>query len=726
MKKLTALTFFLLGSSTSVYASHLDERTGTEPILKKTKASAPRAVKRPTQQTYHGITIHDDFAWLRDPQWKSSEDGVKDPEILDHIKAEETYTEEYLASVKGAIDQYVKRRKAMIPELIDSYPTKEHGFNYLVRQGTKYQHPVYLRYPEGSTIDQAVAYFDSNKEAEGHDFFNADGLEVSPSGQYLVYAVDHEGHENYQLRIRDLNTGQELPETMERVLPGFVWSPDSKDLYYFVRDEFDRPTYAFKHTLGTPTTEDKLIYQEEDPSSHMCVVNTNDHKYLLVLSSTSDEDEVWGLDLSRVDAPLTQLVQKKAGRRIELEHRNGMFYILTNDTGTNFRIARAPASRIMDESSWEEVIPCATDVFITHILSCARGIGVSAQKGGLGQIGLLDESNKRVQYLTMPDQAYKASLEIVPYDAEFLRFSYSSLSTPESVLEADFNNLQVFIRKTREIPCGHNPQDYEVNRWFVTARDGAQVPVSLVYKRDRFQRNGQMPVVLYGYGAYGHIIDPEFNTGFIPYLDHGFAYAIAHVRGGAEMGYQWYLDGKMGKKQNTFNDFIDVAKDLVAKGYTAEGNISAMGGSAGGILMGAIANQAPQLFKSVVAIVPCMDLLNTMLDSTQALVPPEYTEWGNPEASKEQFQWIQSYAPYENMHKGPYPAIYATGGIYDSRVAYWEPLKYVAKMRHLSPETPIWLRMKVAGHFGGMSLDDQLAEKGEFYAFIMNMHGIKP
>jgi oligopeptidase B len=443
-------------------------------------------------------------------------------------------------------------------------------------------------------------------------------------------------------------------------------------------------------------------------------------------SSTKDEDGIQGLSLlSPGNHKLEVFAERKPNRKVSLQHKDGFFYIRANDTGDNFRLAKVPVPRILDESSWEEVLPTDANRFITSFQVLARGIAVGARNLGLSEIGLLDEASKTLKLIPMAEKAYDAKLRSMPYEAEFLRFSYSSLSKPPSVLEATFDTLQTTVRKTREIPSGHNPEDYTTDRLFITARDGVDVPVSLVYRKDKFTQDATKPLFLYGYGSYGISIAPEFLEWMLPFLDKGFVYAIAHVRGGSDMGYSWYLDGKMEKKLNTFHDFIDVANGLIDQKYTSAGNITAMGGSAGGLLMGTVVNKAPELFKSIVTMVPFVDLVNTMLDETLPLTPGEYKEWGNPATDPEVFERLLSYSPYDNLAADiQYPAMYITGGLYDFRVTYWEMLKYTAKLRHLSPQTPAWLRMKTAGHGGGTTLEDRLRERGEVYAFTLKMHGL--
>ncbi len=726
MRHTLIIPFILL---TNAHASEMsDPSMAVESELKKQKVQVPQAEARPTSRSFHNgaFTLTDDFSWLRDPTWKQAKDGIQDSQIMDYIKQEEAYTDEFLAPLKPTIDEYVKLRLAMIAEAENSYPALDHEYYYFSRTSNKTQYPVYFRFKKAQTPEDAVAYFDGNKEAEGHKFFSLSSLDVSPNGQLLAYATDTAGNEKYTVRIRNLITGAELSDTLSEINGSVTWTADNNGFYYVRRNENDRPQFIYYHVLGTDQETDQLLYTEQDETAYMGIGSSSDEQYLFIVSSTSDETGLQAIKLGPVvDHSIYNLVDRKPNRKVDIEHKDGYFYMLTNDRGDNFRLVKTAVGQVQNDHAWQEILPVDKNRYLTDIKVAAKGIAVASRNGGLTEIGVLDEQNRTLHLIPMPEKAYDATLKGMDYEADYLRFSYSSLSKPPSTIEASFDTLQTFVRKVRELPCGHNPDNYVTDRLFIDARDGVKVPVSLVYKKDRYVQDGTKPLFLYGYGSYGINIDPEFLDWILPLLDKGFVYAIANVRGGSEMGYGWYLDGKMEKKDNTFNDFIDVAQGLIQQKYTSKGNITAFGGSAGGLLMGAVANKAPELFKSMVSMVPFVDLINTMLDGSLPLTPGEYQEWGNPESDPEVYARLLSYSPYDNLSAGiNYPAMYVTGGIYDFRVTYWEMLKYVAKLRHVSPETPVWLRMKTAGHGGGTALEDKLRERGEVYAFALKMHGL--
>lgn len=705
---------------------HPDDKTP----LKRSKAETmqvPKAEPRLQVSVFHDGKFRtvDPFAWLRDKDWKEPKDGVKDPEINAYISAENAYTNAFLEPLKPVIEAYVQRRKAMMAEVDDSCPTlKDDGFYYFSRVIKTTLYPIYLRYGRNQKPGDAVVFFDGNKEAQNHKFFSVGCLTPSPNGQLLAYSTDTEGHEKYTLRVRTLDTGNDLTDELTDIGRTVIWTPDNRGFYYVRKDEHNRPKFVQYHVLGQPQSEDVLLYTESDEEAFLSIDADGDEKYLLIQHSTYDDDGYYGLELrAGSDHKVTELVERKPKRRFGMEHKKGFFYFITNDTGTNFRLVKVPAAQILDETTWQEILPVDKDRFLTGFQVMEQGITIESRLNGVTEIGILDETNHRVQYIPMPQKAYVAELMDMPYKSECLRYSYSSMSTPPSVIEVKFKTLETFVRKVREIPCGHNPHDYVTDRLFIPARDGAEVPVCLIYKKDAYVQDGTKPMILYGYGSYGINIDPDFADGVFPFLDKGFVYAVANIRGGSEMGYSWYLDGKMDKKQNTFNDYIDVARGLIARGYTSQGNITAHGGSAGGLLLGVAANQAPELFRSMLSVVPFVDLLNTMLDESLPLTPGEYQEWGNPAASPEVFARLQSYSPYDNMGD-TMPDMYITGGVSDPRVTYWEPLKYVAKLRYLSPETTVYLRMETAGHGGGTSLDDGLIERGQMYAYVLKMHGL--
>ena len=684
----------------------------------------PIAKKKNSTLTYHGINFNDDYAWLRDPAWQTAQDGVKDPQVMDYIVAENKYTEGYYQPLQPLIQKLLKERKAFVAEADQSVPIKIDDWFYYSRQAATQNYRVFCRRFQSMSASEEIL-FDQNQEAQGHKFFKLGMIKVNPNHLLMAYSIDNNGNEYFTVKIRDLTTKKELSDKIADVSGSVVWSPDGSGFYYVrLAAEWRAKTLCY-HVLGSSSQQDTVLYTENSETATISISQSADKRYLFMVSGTKQDDAIHYIDLNAPEAKLETLASRQPNRHLSAEHYKGHFYFLTNDTGSNYRLVRMP---IQDFSSgFEEVLGHNDHVYLTGLASYKQGLVLETREKGLDRIAILNEHDFSLRYLSMPDASYDLSLSSTSYNDEKIRLTYSSLAKPETTYAASFTDLSLESLKVEFTPKDFDSSKLQTERLLIKARDGVEVSVSLVYRHDLFKRNGDNPLLLYGYGAYGHSVPACFRPSIISLLDRGFVYAIAHIRGGDDLGYQWYLDGKLDKKWNTFNDFIDVGEALANQNYTTKGNISAMGGSAGGMLMGVVANERPDLFKSIIAMVPFVDVMNTMLDDKLPLTPGEFPEWGNPGKEPKAFAYIMGYSPYENVKKQAYPAILATGGLTDPRVTYWEMTKWVAKLReHNTSNNTILLNMNMsAGHGGGSARDDQFKEYCEAFAFLLNEHDIR-
>ena len=549
------------------------------------------------------------------------------------------------------------------------------------------------------------------------------GLNMTLDGQYLIYLEDTKGNEFCTLKIRNLFTGEQLTDMIDSVA-ATVWLPDNSGFYYSQFTPEWRIKKVFFHKLGDPITADQLIMEEEAEERSLDLHHSFDERYIFIQSASKEDESVSYIDLKDPERKLVKLYKAVEKRHLEIDHHQGYFYILTNDKGENKRLVRVPVGQ--EEGEFEEIIPHDETSYITAFIPYQSHFVLSFRRQGLENIAVMDPTSHALRWIEFPEVTYDAHIATTYYEDVVFRFSYSSLVRPTSVYEVNFADLNQKLLKTQEIGSGFDSDLYHVDRIWAKARDGVKVPVSVVYRKDKFTHNTDNPLLLYGYGSYGYAVSPSFSARALHWMDNGFAFAIAHIRGGDDLGYNWYLDGKYLKKKNTFHDFIDSAETLIKLGYTTAGNIAAMGGSAGGMLMGYVVNHRPDLFKVAFAIVPFTDVINTMLDESLPLTPGEFKEWGNPIESKEYFDYMLSYSPYDNMKKQAYPAMYITGGLTDPRVTYWEPAKFMAKLRELNTSTlPMVMHMNMAaGHAGGSRRDEALREESDYVAFarkVFNM-----
>jgi len=691
----------------------------------------PRAPRRPSSRTVHAVTLADDYAWLRADNWRAV---MRDPAVLDadiraYLEAENAYADDFLAPLGGLKGDLVAEMRGRIKEDDASVPTPDGPFAYYSRHREGGQHPLACRkaLPDGP---EAVL-LDGDREAEGKAYFHFGGWHHSRDHRRLAFSADTSGAELYTIRVRDLGTGADLPDVIEESTGDLLWSADARALYYIRRDAEHRPSKVFRHVLGTDAADDVLVYEEPDKGFFVSLGETQSHAFGLVSCGDHETSEVHLLDLADPDARPRCVAPRTPGVRYEVEHHPDLdgqdsLVILTNADGAeDFKLVTAPTA-MPGRAHWRDLVPhqagrmiLSHSVFSGHMARLER-------EAGLPRIVIRALAGGGEHAIAFDEEAYALGLHPgFAFDTTEVRFTYASMTTPSEVWSYDMASRARVLLKRQEVPSGHDPADYVTRRIFARAADGESVPVSLLYRRDT-PLDGGAPLLLYGYGAYGITIPAGFATNRLSLVDRGFVYAIAHVRGGTDKGWRWYADGKLAHKTNTFTDFIAAAEHLVAQGFTRPDRIVAHGGSAGGMLMGAVANLRPDLFAGMVAEVPFVDVLTTMLDDTLPLTPPEWPEWGNPIADADAFRRILAYSPVDNVRPQGYPSIFALAGLTDPRVTYWEPAKWVARLRVADTGgRPILLRTNMdAGHGGAAGRFDRLDEVALVYLFALKTVGL--
>ncbi|MFG1347802.1 S9 family peptidase [Xanthobacter autotrophicus DSM 431] len=691
----------------------------------------PRAPRRPTERSVHGISLADDYAWLRADNWR---EVMRDPSVLDgdiraYLEAENAYADAAFAPMAEARQRLVAEMRGRIKEDDSSVPAPDGPFAYFSRHRDGGQHPLACRklLPGGP---EAIL-LDGDREAQGKAYFTFGGWRHSRDHRRLAFSADTSGAELYSIRIRDLDTGADLPDQIEETTGDLLWSADGGTLYYIRRDAEHRPSKVFRHVVGTDPASDVLIYEEPDKGFFVSLGETQSHAFGLISCGDHETSEVHLLDLADPQAAPRIVSPRATGVRYEVEHHPAFLgadtlLLLTNADGAeDFKIVTAPTAA-PGRANWQDLVPhqagrmiLSHSVFSGHMARLER-------ESGLPRIIVRDLASGDEHAIAFDEEAYALSLSPgFAFDTTQVRFTYASMTTPSEVWDYDMASRARTLLKRQEVPSGHIPANYVTRRVFASAPDGESVPVSLLY-REGTPLDGSAPLLLYGYGAYGITIPAGFATNRLSLVDRGFIYAIAHIRGGTDKGWRWYADGKLAKKTNTFTDFIAAAEHLVAEGYTRADRIVAHGGSAGGMLMGAIANMRPDLFAGIVAEVPFVDVLTTMLDDTLPLTPPEWPEWGNPIADVDAFQRIRAYSPVDNVRPQAYPSILALAGLTDPRVTYWEPAKWVARLRAADRGgRPILLRTNMdAGHGGAAGRFDRLDEVALIYLFALRTVGL--
>ncbi len=676
------------------------------------KNAPPVAKQVPHEFTAHGTTISDPWAWLKDPNYPE----VTDQEVLDYLHAENAYFEAAFEPLTPLVDTLFEEMKARQVEDDESVPFLKRGYWYQWRFAKGAQYRTWYRAPEASPEEWQVL-LDEIALAQGHEYFRLGALAVSPDDRFLAFSTDTDGSERFVLQVKDLDGDENLQLAITNTMGSPVWNSDSTEFLYVVVSPEWRPYQVWRHVLGQG--DDELMFEEADTGYFVGLDLTQSEEYVLISTGGHTESEVHYLPRASLHSSPTCIAPRQAAHEYYVDHDGRSFVIRSNRDHPNFDIYRADIAA-SDPQSWEKVIAGDERTYITGHLALKDYLIVEERQDGLDQIRIVSEGDSH--YINFPESAYDAGLGTNPnFASRTLRLGYTSMVTPNTVYDYDIEARQLTTLKVQEIPSGYEAGEYLTERLTATARDGAQVPISLVRHKDT-PVDGSAPLYLYGYGAYGHAIPPSFSTTRISLLNRGFIYAIAHIRGGDDLGYQWYTDGKLASRTNTFNDFVDCARHLVANNYCAPGRIAIAGGSAGGELMGAVINQAPELWGAVAAHVPFVDVLNTMMDESLPLTPMEWPEWGNPIEDQRYFELIRSYSPYDQLVEGNYPAIMVTAGLNDPRVTYWEPAKYVAKLRTLKTDDNL-LILKTnmgAGHGGKSGRFDSLRESAEEFAFFLN------
>ena len=682
---------------------------------------SPTAPKRPHTIIQHGETRVDNYFWLRDRD---------DPEVLNYLRAESDYLEEVLGHTKSLQNMLYAEMKGRMMETDSSVPEKRGAYYYYTRAEAGKQYPIFCRRKDSldNPLDSAEEILlDQNLLAEGKPFCSVGAFTVSPDGTKLAYSLDVEGTEVYTVYIKDLTNTVIYPEAIGNTFSsvyyhtGVEWANDSQTIFYLTLDAAQRPDCLWRHTIGTDSSQDTLVFQETDEAYFLFITKTRDDAYILTHHHATRAIEMRFLSADQPDGVLGILSPRRDGVEYHATHHEGNFYIVTNHEAINFRLMQAGVEQSGIEY-WQEVVPHREDVLLDYVDSFKNYLVLYERKNGLRQIRVIStRAPGNVQYVEFPEPAYSVDFESNPeYDSSILRFRYSSLITPPSVIDYHMDTGEWELVRQEEIPSGYDITLYASERIHAPAPDGKPVPISLVYKRD-LVRDGSNPTLLYGYGAYGSAIDAGFNSGLISLLDRGFVFAIGHVRGGSDMGRAWYEDGKLFNKKNSFTDFIACAEHLIREGFTSREKLAITGGSAGGLLVSACLTMRPDLFKAVIAKVAFVDVVTTMSDPTIPLTALEYDEWGNPE-NIEFYKYMMSYSPYDNIRATAYPHLLITTGLNDPRVAYWEPAKFAAKLREMKTDDNLLLLQTnfASGHAGASGRYDNLKEVAIDFAFLID------
>ncbi|ODT81643.1 MAG: peptidase S9 [Pelagibacterium sp. SCN 64-44] len=689
------------------------------------QAKPPVAKRVAHSHTHHNISRDDAYAWLRAENWQEvmQKPDVLDPEIRAYLEAENDYYEaEFGQKTAELQDRIYKEIRGRIKEDDSGVPSPDGPFAYNSRMLEGKQYPLIVRTPRAGGAEQVL--LDCNVEA-GEAYFGFAGASHDPSHRILAWAADRAGSEYYDIVLRDLETGTDSDEVIRETAGSYVWSNDSRSIYYTEYDDNHRPYRIRRHDLGSEQSADPIIYEEKDPGFFVGVGKTLSDRFIVIDAHDHQTSEVWLIDAETGGEPRL-VAPRLTDREYEVDEREGLLYIRTNaDAAEDYKIVTAPADAPAAEN-WTDLVPHREGTLILDVALLKNHMLRLEREDGLPRIVARDLRTGREEIVGFKEEAYSLGMSTgYEFDTAVFRLTYSSPTTPSQVFDVDLETGQRTLLKTQEVPSGHDPAAYETRRLFATAPDGEQVPVTLLHRKG-IALDGSNPTLLYGYGAYGMSMPAAFSVSVLSLVDRGFVYAVAHIRGGMEKGYRWYRQGRREHKTNTFTDFIAAAEMLIEKGYTQKGRIIAQGGSAGGMLMGAVANMRPDLWGGIIAQVPFVDVLNTMLDDTLPLTPPEWPEWGNPITSPEDYARIAAYAPYEAVVAQAYPPIFALAGLTDPRVTYWEPAKWVAKLRATkTDDAPLYLKTNMgAGHAGASGRFDRLKETAQCYAFAIKSAGL--
>lgn len=679
--------------------------------------TAPVAAVKPHTLEKHGEVRIDNYYWLNDRE---------NPEVIDYLNKENAYYREMTKSEEPLRKALFEEMKARIKEDDESVPYFYNGYWYITRYETGKNYPIYAR-KKGSLEAQEEILFDCNEMAQGHSFFQLGGVSISPDNKFASFGVDLKGRRIYTIRIKNLETGEIFADTISNAAPNCVWANDNKTLFFTRQDKKTlRSDKIFRHRRGTSEQEDVVVFDEKDDTFHVSVSKEKSKKFIVIHSSSTMTTESLILEADNPDGEFRVFQKRERGLEYSISHYGDKFYVLTNkDKATNFKLMVTPETATSQEN-WTDLIPHREDTLLEGIDIFRDYLVIEERSNGLNKIQIRPWSGEGSYYLPFEIETYTAyTTTNVDFDTEVLRYGYQSMATPSSVIDFNMRTREKKVLKEQQVLGGQfDKENYIEERQWATAQDGTKIPISIVYKKGMV-KDGANPLLQYAYGSYGASMDPYFSSTRLSLLDRGFIYAIAHIRGGEDLGRQWYEDGKLLKKKNTFTDFIDVSRFLISEGYTSPGHLYAEGGSAGGLLMGAVANMAPELYHGVIAQVPFVDVVTTMLDEDIPLTTGEYDEWGNPN-EKEYYDYMLSYSPYDNVEAKAYPNLYISTGLHDSQVQYWEPAKWVAKLRSVKTDgNLLFLDTNMeAGHGGASGRFEALKELAREFSFLLTLEKI--
>lgn len=687
---------------------------------------APVAKKEDSVMTWHGHTRTDPYFWMRltDDQKNAEEKDEQTQDVLDYLDQENAYTQKMMAHTEGFQEKLFEEIVGRIKKDDSSVPYFKEGYWYYTKYEEGGEYPIYAR-KKGSLDAEEEVILNVNGMAEGFSYYSAGGLNVGPNNMMVAFGEDTLSRRIYTIRFKDLETGQFLNDEIPNTTSGGAWSNDGQYYFYTTKNPVSLLSEKiWRHKLGTPASEDVIVYEEKDPSYYIGVYKSKSNKFITIWNASTLVSDYYILNADDPTGEFQQFIPRGEKHEYDIYHFEDKFYIRTNWDAKNFRLMETPDDAT-DQKNWKEVISHREDVLLNGVDIFKNHLVIREREAGTTNLRIMNQQTGDEHYLDFGEKAYAAyTTQNVDFNTGKLRYAYQSMTTPNSVYDYDMNSREKELKKQTEVVGGHNPDEYETDRIWATARDGVKVPISVVYKKG-FKKDGDSPLLLYAYGSYGATIDASFSSTRLSLLDRGFAFAIAHIRGGQMMGRQWYEDGKMFKKQNTFNDYVDCAKYLIDENYTSSEHLYAQGGSAGGLLMGAVVNMAPELFNGVVAAVPFVDVVNTMLDESIPLTTNEFDEWGNPK-NKDSYEYMLSYSPYDQVKTQEYPNMLITTGLFDSQVQYWEPAKWVAKLRDMKTDDNILVMDcdMEAGHGGASGRFKRYKNTALQYAFFLDLEGI--
>jgi len=678
---------------------------------------APKAKKIPYELSLHGDTRIDDYYWLRERE---------NPEVIKYLEEENLYLDAKMAGTKELQENLFNEIVGRIKQTDISVPFKYNGYWYFTRVEEGKEYPIHSRKKESMEAPEEIV-LNVNEMAEGHKYFQVAGTSVSPDNKMIAYGVDTVSRRIYTLYFKNIETGEILEDVIPRFSGSVAWGNDNKTIFYTRMDEETlRSFQVFRHILGTDPSNDELVFEEKDDTYSCDIAKSKSKKYIILESYAKMSTEYQILDADKPSGKFRVFQPREKNLEYDVNHYGDKFYIVTNLDAKNFRLMETPVNKTTKEN-WVEVIPHRENIMLEGINIFKEYMVVSERKDGLTKLRIINWKDKSDEhYLDFGEEAYMAYTSVNPeFDSDILRYGYTSLTTPNSVFDYNMGTREKQLLKQEEVVGTFSSDNYETKRLYATAGDGTQIPISMVYKKGMV-KDGKNPMLLYGYGSYGYTIDPYFSSVRLSLLDRGFIYAIAHIRGGQIYGRQWYEDGKLLKKMNTFTDFNDCARYMISEEYTTAEHLYALGGSAGGLLMGAVVNMSPELYKGVIAAVPFVDVVTTMLDESIPLTTGEYDEWGDPRI-KEYYDYMKSYSPYDNVKAQNYPNMLVTTGLHDSQVQYWEPAKWVAKLREMKTDNNLLLMYcnMETGHSGASGRFQRHRETAREYAFLFMLEGIK-